>query len=90
MQHANGHRQRLWYVVAPVAGQWQVTFGCDSKPVLYPTQEEALLIARTAARLHWENRQNPTGARLDLPGLARQVLATFGRMALAEPLRMAQ
>ena len=87
---AIGHKARLWYVVAPVAGQWQVTFGCDSKPVLYATQEEAQLVARSAARLHWENRQNPTGARLDLPGETRQVLCTFGRMVQAEPVRMAR
>ena len=90
MQHANAHRPRLWYVVAPAAGQWQVTFGCDSKPVLYATQEEAQLVARSAARLQWENRQDPTGARLDLPGAARQVICTYGRVERAEPVRMAR
>ena len=90
MQHANGRKGRTWYVVAPWSGQWQVTFGCDSRPIAYATQEEAQVIARSAARLHWENQGNPTGARLDLPDGARQVLATYGRMAQAEPMRMAR
>jgi hypothetical protein len=75
------HMARIWYVVAPAQDRWQVTFGCDRQPGVYATQDEALMIARSAARLHWENQQAATGARLDLPGGLKQVLATFGRVA---------
>jgi hypothetical protein len=73
-------RARIWYVVAPHAGRWQVTFGHDNSPFQYATREEALVIACSAAQLHWEDRGQPAGARLDLPGEPRHVVATFGRV----------
>jgi hypothetical protein len=78
--HTNG-KYRIWYVVSPLQGQWQVTFGSDASPFLYATREEAQVIARSAAKLHWENHQDPTGALVELPGETRQVLATYGRIA---------
>lgn len=78
---ANGHRYRIWYVVSPIDGQWQVTFGNDTSPFVYATREEAQVVARSAARLHWEDHQDPSGALLMLPGEDRQVIATYGRIA---------
>jgi hypothetical protein len=71
---------RTWYVVRPVGGQWEVTFGAERGHFVYPTQDEALTIARNAAQLHHDNRHEPTGARLDLPGEMPHVVATYGRM----------
>ena len=79
--HGNGHRYRIWYVVCPRDGQWQVTFGADASPFLYATRDEAQVVARSAARLHFENHGDPTGAFVEMPDEPRQVIATFGRPA---------
>ena len=74
-------KARIWYVVSPVPGGWQVNFGVAGSPFRYATQAEAEVIARGAAKLHWDNRQEPAGARLDLVDGSRHVLATYGRSA---------
>ena len=74
------HRHRCWFVVTPVGSRWQVDFGHVGRPYLYSTQDEALVIARSAAKLHWEDRREPSGALLDLPGEPRHVVATYGRV----------
>jgi hypothetical protein len=83
------HRGRTWYVVAPHAGRWQVRFGDDGSPFDYASRDEALVVARSAAQLHWEDRGEPSGARLDLPGEPRHVVATFGRLPSLQRQRSA-
>jgi hypothetical protein len=80
-------KARIWYVVSPAQGEWQVTFGVGGSPFRYPTRAEAELVARGAAQLHWDNRAEPAGARLDLADGTRHVLATYGRAMQAEALR---
>ena len=87
MSHPETGKSRTWYVVSPVPGGWQVTFGVAGSPFRYGTQAEAELIARGAAKLHWENRQEPAGARLDLADGSRHVLGTYGRAAQVEARR---
>ena len=82
-------KARIWYVVSPVPGGWQVNFGVAGSPFRYGSQAEAELIARGAAKLHWENRQEPAGARLDRADGTRHVLATYGRVAHAVAQRAA-
>jgi hypothetical protein len=82
-------KSRIWYVVSPVAGGWQVAFGVAGSPFRYGTQAEAEVIARGAAKLHWENRQEPAGARLDLADGTRHVLGTYGRGTHVEARRAA-
>jgi hypothetical protein len=74
------NRHRFWIVVTPVGRCWQVDFGAISRPYLYTTQDEALVVARSAAKLHWEDRREPSGALLDVPGEHRHVVATYGRV----------
>jgi hypothetical protein len=78
---------RTWYVVSPAGAQWQVDFGAFGSPFRYATREEALQVACGAAKLHWEDRGEPAGARLDTADGQRQVVATYGRMAHAAPHR---
>ena len=80
-------KARIWYVVSPMQGEWQVTFGVAGSPFRYASRAEAELIARGAAKLHWDNRQEPAGARLDLVDGSRHVLATYGRAPHAEARR---
>jgi len=77
-------KARIWYVVSPVLGGWQVDFGFAGSPFRYASQAEAELIARGAAKLHWDNRQEPVGARIDLVDGTRHVLATYGRVPHVE------
>lgn len=87
--NGNGHKYRIWYTVSPRDGQWQVTFGTDASPFLYASREEAQVVARSAAKLHFEDHGDPTGAFVELPGEPRQVLATYGRPAQTERRRSA-
>jgi hypothetical protein len=80
-------KARTWYVVSPAQGEWQVSFGVAGSPFRYSTRAEAELVARGAAQLHWDNRAEPAGARLDLADGTRHVLATYGRAVLAEARR---
>jgi hypothetical protein len=73
-------KHRIWYVVCPAHDRWQVTFGCDGSPFCYTSRDEALVVACSAAKLHHQNRGDPTGALLELPGEPRHVLATYGRL----------
>ena len=89
MTHPETAKPRIWYVVSPVQGGWLVTFGVAGSPFRYATQAEAEVIARGAAKLHWDNRQEPAGARLDLADGSRRVLATYGRATHLEARRAA-
>ncbi|MGH8028549.1 MAG: hypothetical protein ACREO3_01310 [Arenimonas sp.] len=80
-------KARIWYVVAPMSGGWQVTFGVAGSPFRYATRAEAETVARGAAKLHWENRREPAGARLDRVDGSRVVLGTYGRQAASAPLQ---
>ena len=73
------NRHRCWFKVTRVGLCWQVDFGPISRPYLYTTQDEALVVARSAAKCHWEDRREPSGALLELPG-ERHVVATYGRV----------
>ena len=77
-------KARIWYVVSPVLGGWQVAFGVEGSPFRYGSQAEAELIARGAAKLHWDNRQEPSGADVEQVDGTRRVLATYGRGAHTE------
>jgi hypothetical protein len=77
---SSSHPHRIWYVVSPAGAQWQVDFGDYGRPFKYPSLEQALQVACGAAKMHWEDRAEPAGARLDLDGGDRRVLATYGRL----------
>ncbi|MGH8029323.1 MAG: hypothetical protein ACREO3_05235 [Arenimonas sp.] len=66
------------YVVKPVLGQWEVGFGDNGSRFLYAGRDEAEQVARGAAQLHWETRNEPAGVRLELPGERPSILAEFG------------
>jgi len=74
------NRHRFWFVVKQVGLCWQVDFGVIGRPYLYTTRDEALVVARSAAKLHWEDRREPTGALLEVAGEPRHVVATYGRV----------
>ncbi len=76
----NARIARTWYVVRPEGDQWEVTFGIERGHFVYATRAKAEQVARDAAHLHHGNRNEPTGARIDLPGEVPHVLATYGRM----------
>jgi len=69
--------QRYLYIVRPSLGQWEVGFGENGSCFLYAGREEALEVARGAARLHWETRQEPCGVRLELPGEPAREIESF-------------
>ena len=71
---------RYLYIVRPSCGQWEVGFGENGSCFLYAGREEACEVARGAARLHWETRNEPSGVRLDLPGERPREIASFGDM----------
>jgi hypothetical protein len=77
---SSSHAHRIWFVVSPVETQWQVDFGEFGNRYRYPSLEQALQVACGAAKLHWEDRSEPSGARLDMADGERRVLATYGRM----------
>jgi hypothetical protein len=79
--------KRTWYVVRPVGGQWEVAFGGERGHFLFATRAHAEQIARDAAHLHHYNRNEPAGARVDLPGEDPHVLATYGRLPQLERRR---
>jgi len=79
--------KRIWYVVRPAGGQWEVAFGCERGHFFFATRAHAEQIARDAAHLHFSNRNEPSGARVDLPGEDPHVLATYGRMPHLERQR---
>jgi hypothetical protein len=58
---------RFLYVVRPVFGQWEVSFGENGSRFLYQGRDEAVQVAKGAAKLHWETHHRPSGVRLELP-----------------------
>ena len=69
---------RFYYVVRPSLGKWEVGFGENGSCFLYDGREEAEQVARGAAKLHWETRQEPAGVRLELPGERPSEIAVYG------------
>jgi len=70
--------KRFFYVVRPSLGQWEVGFGENGSRFLYAGMEEAVQVASGAARLHWEQRHEPSGVRLEMPGNEAREVAVFG------------
>lgn len=68
---------RFFYVVKPVLGQWEVSFGEQGTRFLYRGRDEAVQVAKGAAKLHWETHHRPSGVRLELPDGAQE-LASYG------------
>ena len=75
---------RFFYVVRPSLGQWEVGFGEHGSCFLYQGMEEAVQVASGAARLHWEQRNEPSGVRLEIPGESPRNLAAYGDVQDAE------
>lgn len=69
---------RFFYVVRPALAQWEVSFGESGSCFLYACREEAEQVARGAAKLHWETRDEPAGVRLELPGEGTREIANYG------------
>jgi hypothetical protein len=69
---------RFFYVVRPALGQWEVGFGEHGSCFLYDGRAEAEQVARGAARLHWETRNEPAGVLLELPGESPREIAAYG------------
>jgi hypothetical protein len=78
---------RFVYVIAPYLNQWEVTFGDGGSCFIYDTRDEAIEIARLAARAHWETKGEPAGVRLEVPGAVRDVIATYGTFDVPPPGR---
>ena len=70
---------RFIYVVRPVLGQWEVSFGEQGSRFLYGGREEAVQVARGAAKLHWETHHRPSGVRVDTPDGSVEI-ASYGSM----------
>ena len=58
---------RFYYIVRPILGQWEVSFGEHGTRFLYGGRDEAVQVAKGAAKLHWETHHRPAGVRLDTP-----------------------
>lgn len=71
---------RFFYLVCPYGAKWEVSFGQGGSRFLYGSREEAIQVARGAARLHWESRGDPSGVRLELPGHGVEVVASYGAL----------
>ena len=69
---------RFFYVVRPSLGKWEVSFGEHGSCFLYHGMDEAVQVASGAARLHWEQRMEPSGVRLEIPGHEVQEVVAFG------------
>jgi hypothetical protein len=69
---------RYVYIVRPALGQWEVGFGENGSRFLYAGREEAVEVARGAAKLHWETRREPSAVRLEIPGEAPSDIVCFG------------
>lgn len=69
---------RFFYLVRPQGEQWEVTFGGTGDQFVYDSRSEALHIAKGAARLHWEARNELSGVRAeDAEGHVR-LIARYG------------
>jgi hypothetical protein len=72
-------RVRFFYVVRPIGEQWEVTFSETEggSVFVYATRHEALQVARGAAKLHWETRQEFSGVEVR-EGDRKRVVGKFG------------
>jgi hypothetical protein len=69
---------RFVYVVQPYLEKWEVSFGDGGSRFIYDTRDEAVDIARRAAKTHWETTGEPAGVRMEVPGAPVAVIATYG------------
>jgi hypothetical protein len=79
---------RFVYVVHPYLDRWEVTFGDGGSRFIYDTREEAVEIARRAAKSHWESKGEPAGVRVEVPGSPIEVIATHGTLGPSPPAQM--
>jgi hypothetical protein len=70
---------RFFYVIKPVLGQWEVSFGEHGSRFLYHGRDEAMQVAKGAAKQQWETHRRPSGVRLELPDGTQEV-ANFGNV----------
>ena len=68
---------RFFYLVKPVLGKWEVTFGQGGTRFVYESRFEALEVARGAAKMHWTTRNEPSGVLVEEDG-DRKELHVFG------------
>ena len=69
---------RFYYLVRPLDDQWEVAFGGTGERFAYGTRSEAIQVAKGAARLHWETRNELSGVQAeDANGRVRTV-ASYG------------
>jgi hypothetical protein len=69
---------RFYYVVRPAETHWEVCVGLDGARIRYGSANEALQVARGAARLHWEARSEPSGVLVEQRDASAREEALFG------------
>lgn len=69
--------RRLLYTVQAADDQWEVTDAITRATSRFDLQQEALVAARAAARLHWSTNGKPSGVTLEIDGASRLV-ALYG------------
>jgi hypothetical protein len=69
---------RPTYEVRPSLGKWEVVIGDSGARFVYATRDDAMQVARGAARLHWATRHEPCDATLQDEDGAVCMLARYG------------
>ena len=69
---------RFFYRVRPNGTRWEVLIGCPNSTFVYDSLEEAKQVARGAAKLHWENRHEPSGVIVQLADASEHEECRFG------------
>jgi len=55
----------FWYYVMPLTTkQWNVVFDGQSRPLVYNSEDDAMMAALRAARGNYTNHGQPTGVQL--------------------------
>jgi hypothetical protein len=70
---------RFFYRVRPIGTRWEVLIGSPDSAFVYDTLEEATQVARGAARLHWETRQEPSGVIVQRADASEHEECRFGQ-----------
>jgi hypothetical protein len=69
---------RLYYIVRPSADQWEVRGGLDGVPSTFVSAQEALQMAKGAARQHWRVRGEPSGVLVEQADCSAREEALYG------------
>ena len=69
---------RLYYIVRPRADQWEVRGGLDGAPSTFVSANEALRMAKGAARKHWQSCGEPSGVLVEQADSSAREEALFG------------